>query len=73
MLPFGALGLASCVAPGIQGPGATVQGTGNVEGLERQPSVTPAPSDSDNAANAVVYGSRPRYYGRYYYGPYYRY
>jgi hypothetical protein len=64
------LGLASCVAPGIQGPGGTVQGTANVENLERQSPVTPAPSDTENAANAAWYGSGRQYYGPCSYGPY---
>lgn len=70
MLPACALGLVSCVAPGFQGPGGTVQGTANVENLERQSPVTPAPNDAANAANAAIYGSgRGYYYGRGYYGP----
>lgn len=74
-LPIIPLGLISCVAPGFQGPGGSVQGTANVESLERQSPVTPAPNDAANAANAVIYGSGPRYYrgGDYYgdceYGP----
>jgi hypothetical protein len=69
IFPVCVLGLASCVAPGIQGPGGTVQGTANVENLERQSPVTPAPNDAANAANAAWYGSGSRYYGRRYYGP----
>ena len=67
-LSLWAVGLASCVSPGIQGPGGSVQGTANVEELERQAPVTATPSDADNAANAVYYGSGGGYYGRYY-GP----
>ncbi|MFN2203753.1 MAG: hypothetical protein ACK2UO_21330 [Caldilineaceae bacterium] len=63
----GVIGLSSCVAPGVQGPGGTVQGTANVENLERQSSVTPAPNDAQNAANAAIYGSGGYRYRGYYY------
>ncbi|HBG93831.1 MAG TPA: hypothetical protein DDY14_00590 [Chromatiaceae bacterium] len=59
------LGLIACVAPGFQGPGGSVQGTANVESLERQAPVTAAPNDAANAANAVIYGAGPRYYRGY--------
>ncbi len=62
-------GLISCVAPGFQGPVGTVQGTANVEALERQSPVTSAPSDAANAANAAFYGSGGRHYDRRFYGP----
>lgn len=62
------IGVPACVAPGIQGPGGTVQGTANVENLERQSPVTPAPDDSANAANAAIYGSGRGYYPWYYRG-----
>lgn len=69
--PLFVLGLTACVAPGIQGPGGSVQGTANVEALERQAPVTAAPSDAENAANAALYGSGSRYYRGYYGGYYY--
>ncbi|MGB5832855.1 MAG: hypothetical protein WBG92_12800 [Thiohalocapsa sp.] len=67
LAPILMIPLASCVAPGVQGPGGTVQGTANVENLERQSPVTPAPSDAQNATTAAYYGSGPRYYPRHYY------
>ena len=66
ILPACAFGLASCVAPGIHGPGGTVQGTANVEALERQSPVTPVQDDAGNAETAAFYGSGRRYYRRYY-------
>jgi hypothetical protein len=63
------LGVAGCVAPGIQGPGGSVQGTANVEQLERGSAVTPPSQDYGNAANAAFYGEGRRYYPGYYYGP----
>jgi len=63
----GAVSLAACVAPGVQGPGGSVQGTANVERLERQSPVTPPPVDTDGNG---YYGNGPYYRG--YYGPYYR-
>jgi hypothetical protein len=61
--------LTSCVAPGIQGPGGTVQGTANVEALERQTPVTPPPGSNYGWRG---YGYGPYYYGRCTAGPCYR-
>ena len=68
LLSTGLFGLASCVAPGFDGPGGSVQGTANVEQLERESVVTPPPSDAANAANAALYGRGGSRYPGYYYG-----
>jgi hypothetical protein len=57
--------LTACVAPGIQGPGGSVQGTANVEALERQDPVTPAPDTNRGwGGYGYGYGYGPYYYGR---------
>lgn len=64
-------GLTACVAPGIQGPGGTVQGTANVEAMERQAPVTPTP-DTNYGWGGYGYGYGPYYYDRCVGGPCYR-
>jgi hypothetical protein len=63
--------LTACVAPGVQGPGGTVQGTANVEALERQTPVTPVPA-TPYGWGGYGYGYSPYYYGRCGGGPCYR-